>query len=114
MLVVEDDSEARELLRLLLEKYCLKVQTADSSAAALRLIRQQAPDIPVSDIALPGSDGYELIRQVRQLAPEQGRDIPAIALTACARDEDRALALAAGYQVHLTRGRSNRRNLRLS
>lgn len=103
VLVVEDDSDARELLRLLLEKYCLKVQIADSSAEALRLIRQQAPDILVSDIALPGSDGYDLIRQVRQLAPEQGRNIPAIALTACARDEDRALALAAGYQVHLTK-----------
>ena len=68
---------------------------------ALRLLERLKPDVVVSDIGMPGDDGYALIRQIRKLAPEQGGRIPAAALTAFAREEDRIQALNAGFQMHV-------------
>ena len=103
VLVVEDDDDARDLLRRALEDSQVEVQTASSAAQAIQLVRMYRPDVLVSDIGMPGEDGYELIRMVRELSPEEGSEVPAIALTAYARPEDRTRVLAAGYQLHLSK-----------
>ncbi|MGH9942864.1 MAG: response regulator, partial [Pyrinomonadaceae bacterium] len=100
-LVVEDDEDTRQLLRLVLERHGADVLTAASAAEALDALRRSPPDVFISDIGMPREDGYALIRQVRALAPEQGGHVPAIALTAYARDEDRDRAIALGYDVHI-------------
>src|SRR6185503_21246347 len=86
----------------LLTAHGATVLTAASAAEALVLVREQKPDLLISDIGLPEMDGYELIQQVRR-EPWPGRDIPAIALTAYARSEDRTRALRAGYQAHIAK-----------
>ncbi len=101
VLLVEDDEDSREMLRIVFEQSGLEVFDASSSAEALNLIEQIQPDVLISDIGLPGADGYELMRRVRQLAPEQGGETPAVALTGYASIQDRDLALDAGYQRHL-------------
>jgi hypothetical protein len=79
------------------------VTTASSAAEAFRLLKEAKPDVLVSDIGMPDEDGYALIRQVRSLPAGQGGMVPAIALTAYARTEDRLQALRAGYQMHVTK-----------
>ena len=74
---------------------------AGSAAEALEAIVADIPDLLISDIGMPGEDGYELIRRVRELPAENGGRVPAIALTAYARAEDRMQALRAGYQMHV-------------
>jgi PAS domain S-box-containing protein len=105
VLIVDDETDARELLATLLRQNGARVMAVASAREALAAITQgsfdQRPDILVSDIGMPGEDGYMLIQQVRALAPEQGGRIPAIALTAYARTEDRIKALAAGFQSHV-------------
>ena len=76
---------------------------AGSAAEALDLLRRDPPDVLVSDIGMPGEDGYSLIRRVRQLSTVDGGSVPAVALTAYARSEDRMKALLAGYQMHLSK-----------
>lgn len=104
-LIVDDEADARELLSILLRQRGAEVMTATSAAEALAIISEstpdQRPDILVSDIGMPDQDGYMLIRQIRALAPEQGGRIPAIALTAYARTEDRIRALSSGFQSHV-------------
>jgi CheY-like chemotaxis protein len=80
-----------------------RVDVADCVAEALELIGRAVPDIVVSDIGMPREDGYDLIREVRNLPPDRGGSIPAIALTAFARSEDRQRALRAGYQMHISK-----------
>ncbi|HZS07984.1 MAG TPA: response regulator [Blastocatellia bacterium] len=103
VLVVDDDFDVRELLTTLLGKCHVNVMAVASASEALRAIREQKPDVLVSDIAMPGEDGYALIGQLRQLSPESGGHIPAVALTAYARSEDRTKVLAAGFQAHLSK-----------
>jgi CheY-like chemotaxis protein len=79
------------------------VKTATSSPEALLLLQGWLPDILVSDIGLPGQDGYELIRLVRALAPERGASVPAVALTAYAREEDQQRCLSSGFQGHVAK-----------
>jgi signal transduction histidine kinase/PAS domain-containing protein len=100
VLVVDDDSDARDLVKRVLEDREVSVTTAASSAEAMTLVKHGQFDLLVSDIGMPGEDGHALIRQLRSLAPGMGGDIPAVALTAYARPEDRAKALGAGYQMH--------------
>jgi signal transduction histidine kinase/ActR/RegA family two-component response regulator len=102
VLVVDDELDARELAQRLLEDHEATVEVAASAEQALALLRGRAPDVLVSDIGMPGVDGYDLIRRVRQGENGAGA-LPAIALTAFARAEDRARALAAGYQAHLAK-----------
>jgi PAS domain S-box-containing protein len=102
ILVVEDESETRDLMRRILESHQAEVLTAASAPEALEILSQSAPDILVSDIGLPDIDGYELIRRIRGKA-EAVSMIPAIALTAFARPEDRTRALRAGYQTHVAK-----------
>jgi CheY-like chemotaxis protein len=77
------------------------VAAVGSAAEALAEIRREPPDVLVSDIGMPDEDGYELIRKVRELPAESGGRVPAIALTAYARAEDRMQALRSGYQMHV-------------
>jgi PAS domain S-box-containing protein len=107
-LVVDDEPGARELLAATLEQYGVLVTDADSTAAALATLESQFGgeasepfDILISDIGMPGADGYELIQQVRAHADGRVRRIRAIALTAYARTEDRLRALRAGFQMHV-------------
>ena len=103
VLVVDDEPDARALLRRLFEERDAVVSTASSVAEALAAVQAQRPDVIVSDIGMPGEDGHELIRRVRALPPEHGGRTPAIALTAYARAEDRVRAVAAGFQHHLSK-----------
>jgi CheY-like chemotaxis protein len=103
VLVVDDESEARELLILMFEQQGAKVKAASSSAEALRLWKSWRPAVLIADIGMPGVDGYQLIRHIRELPKNNGRQIPAIALTAYAGEADRKRALEAGYQSHIAK-----------
>jgi signal transduction histidine kinase/ActR/RegA family two-component response regulator len=103
VLVVDDEADARELVRMVLGEAGAVVQTAASADEAIALIRLHRFDVIVSDIGMPDRDGYHLIREVRAMAPREGGRIPAIALTAFARSEDRTRAMLAGYQVHVSK-----------
>ncbi|MDQ3804942.1 MAG: response regulator, partial [Acidobacteriota bacterium] len=101
VLVVEDDEDSRALIAAVLEGGGARVTAAASAAAGLELLRRLRPDVLVADIGMAGEDGYELLRRVRALDPSEGGATPAAALTAYARPEDRAQALAAGFQLHI-------------
>ena len=99
VLVVDDDDDARHLLRTILQ-YCGALVTVTASARhAMTVLARVTPDAIVSDIAMPEQDGYWLIRELRALPPGRGGAIPAIALTGVAHGPDRTLA--AGFQAHL-------------
>jgi CheY-like chemotaxis protein len=102
LVVVEDEADTLEFLRQLLTTHGATVVTAATAPEALSLVRERKPDVLISDIGLPEMDGYDLIQRVRR-EPPPVRDIPAIALTAYARSEDRTRALRAGYQAHLAK-----------
>jgi PAS domain S-box-containing protein len=101
VLVVEDDPETLDLLKFILDQRQAEVTTAASAAEALRVLEDSPADVLVSDLAMPDQDGYDLIRRVRSLAPERGGNVPAVALSAYTRAEDRMRALAAGFSLHL-------------
>jgi CheY-like chemotaxis protein len=102
VLVVEDEADTQHLLRALLEGSGSQVATASSVAEALELFKQWQPEVLISDIGMPNEDGYSLIRKVRAWEAQQGAvRVPAIALTAYARAEDRVCALRAGFQIHV-------------
>jgi len=103
VLVVDDDPDTRELLRSAFEACQAVVSEASSALEALQAIGEELPNVLVSDVAMPGEDGYSLIRTLRQRAPEDGGALPAVALTAFAREEDRRRALDAGFQLHVTK-----------
>jgi PAS domain S-box-containing protein len=101
ILVVDDESDTRELLKQGLEYCGAKVRLADSAATAIAQLNKDVPDIMISDIGMPGTDGYDLIRRIRELPDEKSRRVAAIALTAYTRVEDRLHALRAGYDMHV-------------
>lgn len=101
ILVVDDEADTRDLLRTVLEMRGGAVITAGTAAEALAAFENSEFDILISDIGMPYEDGYALIEKVRSLPDETARRIPAVALTAYARIEDRVRVLAAGFQVHL-------------
>lgn len=103
VLVVDDDPDARELMRHVLGDCGAEVLVASDADSALTTLREERPAVLVSDIGMPGSDGYDLIRSVRALPAEQGGRTPALALTAFARPDDRRHAIAVGYQIHLAK-----------
>jgi PAS domain S-box-containing protein len=102
VLVVDDESDARELIQRVLEDRGATVTVASSAEDALRLLQTCQPDVLLSDIGMPGMDGYQLMRRIRA-GEGKGRRIAAVALTAFARAEDRKKALLAGYQSHLAK-----------
>jgi signal transduction histidine kinase/CheY-like chemotaxis protein len=101
ILLVEDDPDVREVLVNALERWGARVAAAGSGREALDAVSQERLDVLVSDIRLPDTDGYELIRKIRDVEAALGRYTPAVALTAYPRVEDRARALRAGYQMHV-------------
>ncbi|MEH2240907.1 PAS domain S-box protein [Nostoc sp.] len=101
VLVVDDQSDTREFITTVLEQCQAEVQAVASVQEALHVITQWKPDVLVSDIGMPQEDGYSLIRKLRSQPPELGGNIPAAALTAYARAEDRMRAIQEGYQLHL-------------
>ncbi|HEV2706701.1 MAG TPA: PAS domain S-box protein [Pyrinomonadaceae bacterium] len=101
LMVVEDEQDTLELLAMALNSYGAEVTTAVNAADALEAFGRVRPDVLISDIGMPEMDGYTLMRRVRALGAESGGGVPAIALTAYAREEDRARALDAGFQEHL-------------
>ena len=103
ILVTDDDADTREMLARVLTECGAKVQLATSSIEALAIFESQPLDLLVSDIGMPDVDGYELLRRVRRLERERGGRLPAIALTALARTEDRTRALRAGFLVHIAK-----------
>ncbi len=103
VLVVDDDHETRKLLPVILIDAGANVHTAESAEVALRLVGEVHPDVILSDIGMPVMDGYEFIRRIRNHEDDAVRFIPALALTAFARPEDRQLSLASGFTEHLTK-----------
>jgi signal transduction histidine kinase/ActR/RegA family two-component response regulator len=101
VLVVDDDHDALELATAILTGAGAVVRTCGSAAEALTALQEWRPDVLVSDIEMPGEDGYVLIRKLRALGPEQGGKTPAVALTAYGRTQDRMLSLGAGYSMHV-------------
>jgi PAS domain S-box-containing protein len=106
-LVVDDENDARELIETVLRQYGAEVVAVSSAAEAYSLITatppQERPDVMVTDIGMPDEDGYSLIRRVRERERGQGAHIPAVALTAYGRVEDRVRALNAGFQMHVAK-----------
>jgi signal transduction histidine kinase/CheY-like chemotaxis protein len=101
VMLVEDDLDGREALASLLEHFGVNVVTAASAAETLATLPRVKPDVLLADIGLPDEDGYSLLKKVRALPVEQGGRVPALALTGFTRDQDRRLALAAGFQGHV-------------
>jgi len=103
VLLVEDDADAREALVSVLEHYGARITAASSVAEALSALAKRVPDVLVSDIGMPGQDGYDLIRAVRALPPDQGGRVRALALSAYASPQDRDRAIAAGFHRHVAK-----------
>ena len=101
VLVVDDEPDARALIKRVLEMSSATVITASTAAEGLEALRSERPHVLLSDIGMPGEDGYSLLKKVRELPPSEGGSIPAAALTAFARSEDRRRALLAGFQLHV-------------
>ncbi|MBD2342649.1 PAS domain-containing hybrid sensor histidine kinase/response regulator [Anabaena subtropica] len=101
VLVVDDESDSRDFITTVLEQCQAEVQAVATAREALQIIPQWKPNVLVSDIGMPEEDGYSLIRKLRSSPPEQGGNIPAAALTAYARAEDRMRAIQEGFQLHL-------------
>jgi signal transduction histidine kinase/CheY-like chemotaxis protein len=102
VLVVDDEPDARALIQRLLQDCQASVLTAGSADEALRVLAAEVPDVMVSDVGMPGTDGYTLLRHIRSL-DDAAATVPAIALTAYVRTEDRAKAIDAGFQFHLSK-----------
>ena len=103
VLVLEDENDVRDFLSVSLVQYGATVSAFATTAEALQAIEEQRPHVLVSDIGMPGEDGYDFIRRVRALGPDRGGQTPAAALTAHAKGEDGARVLTAGFQVHLAK-----------
>jgi CheY-like chemotaxis protein len=103
LLVVEDEPSAIEALLELFNSCGAEARGAGSAAEALVVLGNWKPDVLISDIAMPGEDGYSLIRKIRRIPADQGGMIPAVALTAYAKIEDRVTILGAGFQMYLSK-----------
>jgi len=101
VLVVDDEADTRELIREVLKECGSEVMLSRSAEEALEALERYHPDILISDLGMPDEDGYSLISKIRALPPERGGQIPAAALTAYARAEDRMRVLRSGFQFHL-------------
>jgi two-component system CheB/CheR fusion protein len=103
VLAIDDQADTRDLIVLALTRYGAEVRACTSVTEACKMIKKWKPEVIVSDIGMPGEDGYDLTRKIRALTPKNGGNIPAIALTGYAGAVDESKAYAAGYQVHLTK-----------
>ena len=103
LLVVDDEADAREVMRFMLERAGARVRIADSAAQAIDAIREEPPDLMISDVGMPGEDGYVLVRRLRAMENGPRRRLPVVALTAYASEEDTRRALGAGFDAHLSK-----------
>ena len=103
VLIVDDDSDARDLMQRLLQLAGATVSMASSASEAMARILAERPDVLVCDIGMPGEDGYTFIRRLRSIEQTQGRALPAVALSAYARSDDRTKAIRSGFQNHLAK-----------
>jgi CheY-like chemotaxis protein len=103
ILLVDDNKDTLDAIRLFLEFRMAKVLSAADGQRGLDLVAQHHPEVIISDLSMPQMDGYELLEQVRELAPEEGGDAPMIALTARSDSEERQKALEAGFACFLTK-----------
>jgi PAS domain S-box-containing protein len=103
VLIVDDEADTRELISTILRESGAQITSVDTVDAAIDVLIQSKPDVVISDIGMPGKDGYVLIRRVKEIEAAMGAKIPAIALTAYARPEDYQEALLAGFQLHMTK-----------
>jgi CheY-like chemotaxis protein len=103
ILVVEDESETRAVLDRLLRERGAEVRSVETAAEAFDVLGSWVPDVLVSDIGMPGEDGYSLIRRIRALPADRGARLPAVALTAYVKADDRRKALEAGFQTHVSK-----------
>jgi CheY-like chemotaxis protein len=101
ILIVDDEPDARDLLRAMLAHTGARISEADSAADALRVFTEDRPDIMLADVAMPLQDGYSLMRTVRSLPDGEGTQVRAVAVSAYARREDRQRALKAGFNDHV-------------
>jgi CheY-like chemotaxis protein len=102
-MVVEDEDDTRMMMSKVIERSGAEVVACASAGEALEALTRWKPDVLMSDIGMPGEDGYALIRKVRALSAESGGRVPAAALTAYAREEDRQRILEAGFQMHVAK-----------
>jgi PAS domain S-box-containing protein len=103
VLIVEDDVETRDILSAILERAGFSYRVAARASEALSVLDDWQPDVIVSDIGMPDMDGYDFVRELRSRSAAQGGHIPALALSAFARNQDRELALRSGYQAHIAK-----------
>jgi signal transduction histidine kinase/CheY-like chemotaxis protein len=103
VLVLDDEPDARDVIRRFLVSHHADVQVAGNAEEALEIMKTFRPDVLISDIGMPGKDGYQFIQEVRSMPAADGSEVPAVALTAFVRTEDRKRALLAGYQSHLAK-----------
>jgi CheY-like chemotaxis protein/anti-sigma regulatory factor (Ser/Thr protein kinase) len=101
ILVVDDEPDSRELVATILKRSGGEVRCSQSAADAIRAFKEWEPDLLISDIAMPNEDGFILLKKLRRLRSKRAKEIPAVALSAYATDEDRLLALSKGFQLHL-------------
>jgi CheY-like chemotaxis protein len=103
ILVVDDETDSRDLVAAILTRCGSEVKCCETAAEAIKTLRAWKPDLLVSDIGMPHEDGYSLIKKLRKLRLKLAREIPAVALTAYATDDDRERALSAGFQMHVAK-----------
>lgn len=103
VLLVDDDFDTLKLMTTALMRRHATVTAVSSASEAIQAIQRRRPDVLVSDIAMPGEDGYGLIEKVRSLESDDAENIPAVAITAYAKDEDRERALSSGFQIYLAK-----------
>jgi len=103
LLVVDDEADARDALVGLLERYGATVRSAASVAEAMAALESKLPDVLISDLGMPGADGYELIRRVRLLPAASGGLLPSLAVSAYATEEHRKKVMRSGFQKHLAK-----------
>ena len=103
LLVVDDNIDTLKLIAVIFEDYQVRVRTAVSVDEAIEVIQEWKPDVLISDICLPGKDGYSLIRSVRNFEAEQGGFLPALALTGYVFPEDYIQAINAGFQMYISK-----------
>ncbi|MBN3992560.1 MAG: PAS domain S-box protein [Nostoc sp. NMS2] len=103
VLVVDDEPDIRDLVSFILQDYGVQVTSVSSAQEALQALSESIPDVLISDIGMPKTDGYMLMREVRSRSPQEGGRVPAIALTAYAGEMNQQQALAAGFQMHISK-----------
>lgn len=101
VLVADDDRGTREALTAMLRHARVDVRAAANAREGLKAFKEHRPDVLISDVAMPEEDGHAMLRRIRKLGAERGGDVPAVALTALASEEDRSAALDAGFQIHM-------------